>query len=166
MHTECYATRLSIIKYGDTSLSTLTCYYEFCLVTFFTIRLNVFIDIAVCVTGNNYRLSPTWKKYSPRKGTPAAAREDQIPPEVKAERFERLLAIQNEISLQSNKPLEDKTVRVLCDGPSKNDANVYNGRTDGGKIVLFDGKESYIGKFLNIHVDRADTFALYGTVVK
>jgi tRNA-2-methylthio-N6-dimethylallyladenosine synthase len=105
-------------------------------------------------------------QYSPRKGTPAAAREDQIPAEVKAERFERLLAVQNEISLMSNKPLENKTVRVLCDGPSKNDASIYSGRTDGGKIVFFDGKESDIGRFLNIHIDRADTFALYGAIVE
>ena len=105
-------------------------------------------------------------QYSPRKDTPAASMDDQIPQEVKSERFERLLVVQNEISLASNKPLEDKTVRVLCDGPSKNNKDVYSGRTDGGKIVFFDGEESDIGQFVNVKIERADTFALYGKIEK
>lgn len=103
-------------------------------------------------------------QYSPRKGTPAAEMEDQISAQVKSERFDRLLAVQNEISLQSNKPLEGRIVRVLCDGPSKNNREVYSGRTDGGKIVFFDGEEKHVGQFLDIHVERADTFALYGKI--
>lgn len=104
-------------------------------------------------------------QYSPRNGTPAAKMEDQIPKEVKSERFDRLLALQNEISLASNKPLEGCTLRVLCDGPSKSNENVYSGRTDGGKIVLFDGEPEQIGKFLNVKIERADTFALYGKII-
>ena len=105
-------------------------------------------------------------QYSPRKGTPAAQKPDQVPQEVKGERFERMLALQNEIALEKNKPLEGKTLRVLCDGPSKNNGEVYSGRTDGGKIVFFDGEEEHIGKFLNVKIERADTFALYGTIEK
>ncbi len=105
-------------------------------------------------------------QYSPRKGTPAAEREEQIPKEVKSERFERLLTVQNEISLASNKPLEGRVLRVLCDGPSKNNEAVYSGRSDGGKIVFFDGTPEDIGQFLNIKIERGDTFALYGNIVK
>ena len=68
--------------------------------------------------------------YSPRKGTPAAESENQIPDKVKSERFDRLLACQNEISLKKNLPMVDKTVRVLCDGRSKNDESVFSGRTE------------------------------------
>ncbi len=105
-------------------------------------------------------------QYSPRKGTPAAEMEEQIPKEVKGERFDRLLALQNQISLESNKPLEGNTVRVLCDGPSKNNPSVYSGRTEGSKIVFFDGEPCDMGKFLNIKIERGDTFALYGKIVK
>ena len=105
-------------------------------------------------------------QYSPRKGTPAAEMEEQIPQEVKSERFERMLALQNEISLESNKPLENKKLRVLCDGPSKNNREVYSGRTEGGKIVFFEGEEKDIGHFLNVKIERADTFALYGKIEK
>ncbi len=102
--------------------------------------------------------------YSPRKGTPAARMEDQIPQVVQSKRFERLLAVQNEISLASNKPFEGKILRVLCDGISKNNDAVYSGRSEGGKIVFFDGVPSDVGQFLQIQIDRGDTFALYGTV--
>ena len=103
--------------------------------------------------------------YSPRKGTPAAEMAEQIPDKIKSERFERLLATQNEISLESNKQLEGETLRVLCDGRSKNNSEVFSGRCEGNKIVFFDGDDSLVGKFLNIYVERADTFALYGKIV-
>ena len=103
-------------------------------------------------------------QYSPRKDTPAAAMECQIPKEVKAERFDRMLALQNSISHELNKQFEGKTVRVLCDGPSKNNPEIFSGRTDGGKIVFFDGEEKDIGRFLNIKIETGDTFALSGKI--
>lgn len=104
--------------------------------------------------------------YSPRKDTPAAAMECQIPDAIKGERMNRLLETQNEIALEKNKPLENKILRVLCDGKSKNNENVYSGRTEGNKIVLFDGNESDTGKFVDILITRAETFALYGEKVE
>ena len=104
--------------------------------------------------------------YSPRKDTPAAAMECQIPDAIKGERMNRLLETQNEIALEKNKPLENKILRVLCDGKSKNNENVYSGRTEGNKIVLFDGNESDTGKFVDILITRAETFALYGEKIE
>ncbi len=103
--------------------------------------------------------------YSPRKGTPASVME-QIPDAVKSERFERLLALQNSIGLEKNKPLEGTVQRVLCDGKSKNKNEAITGRTEGGKIVFFDGDESMTGQFLDIEIERAETFALYGKIKK
>ena len=100
--------------------------------------------------------------YSPRKDTPAAAMDCQIPDSIKGERMNRLLETQNEIALEKNKPLEGQTLKVLCDGKSKNNEQVYSGRTEGNKIVLFDGDESDVGKFINVKITRAETFALYG----
>ena len=100
--------------------------------------------------------------YSPRKDTPAAAMECQISDTVKGERMNRLLETQNAIALERNKPLEGRILKVLCDGKSKNNDKVYSGRTEGNKIVLFDGDESDVGKFINIKITRAETFALYG----
>ena len=100
--------------------------------------------------------------YSPRKDTPAAAMECQISDTVKGERMNRLLETQNAIALERNKPLEGRILKVLCDGESKNNENVYSGRTEGNKIVLFDGDERDVGRFIEIKITRAETFALYG----
>ncbi len=104
--------------------------------------------------------------YSPRKGTPAAEMPDPVPPEIQKERFERLLDVQNAISLENNLPFVGKTVKVLCDGVSKTNPNVYSGRTEGGKIVFFEGEDSDTGKFIGVRIDRAEAFAFYGTKEK
>ena len=103
-------------------------------------------------------------QYSPRKGTPAAEME-QIPQEIKQARFDRMLALQNSISLEQNKKTEGKIIRVLCEGASKNNADMFSGRTEGGKIVFFAPCPENVGKFVNIEIERGDTFALYGKIV-
>ena len=103
--------------------------------------------------------------YSRRNGTPAAEMENQIPSSVTGARFPRLLEVQNEISLERNLVWENKTLRVLVDGRSKNNPDKFSGRTDGNKIVLFDADDSYIGKFVNIKITKAQTFALIGEIV-
>ncbi len=100
--------------------------------------------------------------YSPRKGTPASRMEDQIPHDVQSARFERLLALQNEIGLKKNQRLVGKTVRVLCDGVSKNNAALYAGRTEGNKIAFFEGTLEDTGRFIDFKIERADAYALYG----
>ena len=47
-----------------------------------------------------------------------------------------------------------------------NNPDKYSGRTDGNKIVLFDGDESLVGQFVNIKITKAQTFALIGEIVK
>ncbi len=101
--------------------------------------------------------------YSPRRGTPAAEMADQIPPATQSERFSRLLTLQADISRERNLPLVGRDVRVLVDGPSKADETVYSGRTDAGKLVHFVAEKDKIGQFITVHIDRAESFALYGT---
>ena len=103
--------------------------------------------------------------YSKRGGTPAAEMENQVPAEITGKRFPRLLEVQNEISLERNLVWENQTLRVLVDGRSKNNPDKFSGRTDGNKIVLFDADDSYIGKFVNIKITKAQTFALIGEIV-
>ncbi|MBQ1230689.1 MAG: TRAM domain-containing protein, partial [Clostridia bacterium] len=74
----------------------------------------------------------------------------------------RLLQTQNEIGKERNQPLVGKTLRVLCDGESKTNSALYSGRTEGNKIVFFEGKPEEKGCFVNVRIDRADAFALYG----
>ena len=87
---------------------------------------------------------------------------DQIPDAVKSQRFSRLLEVQNEISTHINEKYAGQVVSVLCDGPSKENDKVYSGRTEGNKIVFFNGELSDIGQFINVKIERTEAFALYG----
>ena len=102
---------------------------------------------------------------SPRKGTPAAEKE-QIPDTVKGNRFDRLLAMQNEIAKEKNLLLQDQILRVLCDGISKGDPGVYSGRTEGNKIVFFKGTPDMVGQFVNVKINKTEAFALWGEIEK
>ena len=101
--------------------------------------------------------------YSPRKGTPAAEME-QVPDTVKGNRFDRLLAVQNTIAAEKNAPMEGKTLRVLCDGESKGNPDMYSGRTEGGKITFFRGTPDMVGRFVDVRITRTEAFALWGEV--
>ncbi len=103
--------------------------------------------------------------YSPRKGTPASEME-QVSDVDKGNRFDRLLAVQNDIAKDKNHPLVDKTLKVLCDGISKSDDRVYSGRTEGNKIVFFNGTPDMVGNFVNVKINKAEAFALWGEVIQ
>ena len=104
--------------------------------------------------------------FSKRSGTPAATMEDQVPEEVKRVRLQALMDVQNEISLELNKEMEGKTYEIIVEGPSRNDEDVWFGRTSGNKMILFPKDESLeIGQTVNARVDRAQTWILYGTII-
>ncbi|MDD5922656.1 MAG: tRNA (N6-isopentenyl adenosine(37)-C2)-methylthiotransferase MiaB, partial [Eubacteriales bacterium] len=79
--------------------------------------------------------------YSPRQGTPAAEWENQIPEEVKHERFNRLVKLVDDISAEKNALYEGKTERILIEGESKRNETALAGRTDGFKLVNVSLKE-------------------------
>ncbi len=99
--------------------------------------------------------------YSPRSGTPAAEMEDRISDEIKGKRMDALLALQTEISEEKNREYIGKALRVLCDGKSKTDPTVISARTEGGKIVLFEGCD-LCGEYANVKITAARPFALIG----
>jgi len=104
--------------------------------------------------------------FSPRKGTPAAEMVNQIPREVQGERFDRLLKLQENISLEINKKYENNIYRVLTEGKSKTNESVYTGRTDSNKIVNFTADKDCTGEFAQVLIERSQPFALYGKIIK
>ncbi|MBQ9162644.1 MAG: tRNA (N6-isopentenyl adenosine(37)-C2)-methylthiotransferase MiaB [Clostridia bacterium] len=107
--------------------------------------------------------------YSPRKGTPAAEMP-QLDDEVKGERFNRLLTMQNPIAENINLDSVGKTLKVLCDGESKSNSALLSGRDEKNKIVFFPPVEGtasaeYAGRFVNVKISLAEAFALYGEIV-
>jgi tRNA-2-methylthio-N6-dimethylallyladenosine synthase len=100
--------------------------------------------------------------FSARPGTRAAAMEDQfVPHEVVQERFDRLVALQGQISLETNTAMVGRVVEVLSEGPSKKDAEVVASRTRGGKMVHVPGRLSP-GTFLDVLVTSAAPHHLIG----
>ncbi len=104
--------------------------------------------------------------YSKREGTPAARSNEQIPEEVKTERFLRLVKVQEKIAEELAQRFVGKVEKVLVEGKSKTNESVYTGRNSAMKIVLFDGDDSMIGHFADIRIDEGHAFVLNGTVLK
>jgi len=103
--------------------------------------------------------------FSPRSGTPAAEMEGAVPAEIKHQRLEQLMGLQNEISRAANEAMIGQTVRVLCEGSSKTDENILTGRTDSGKTVNFTGDHACINQFVNVKIEKATTWTLSGTAM-
>lgn len=103
--------------------------------------------------------------FSVRKGTPAALYENQVPEEIKHDRFNLLVEEIHKIQAEINKDYQEKTVFVLVEGPSRTNPNTYTGRTDSAKIVNFSGKADMIGKILPVKITKAQTFSLYGEIL-
>lgn len=102
--------------------------------------------------------------YSKRKGTPAADMKNQVPDETKKERFSRLMQTQNKISYENNQKYINKIIEVTVDEISKTNGEKLTGRDDKGKVVHFSGNGEIIGKRLNILINRAEAYALYGDI--
>ena len=102
--------------------------------------------------------------YSRRNNTPADKMENQIPDDVKHERFNRLVEAVNEGIIAGNKVMEGKVVEVLVEGTSKNDETRLTGRTRNGKLVNFPGCKELIGKLVNVKIVKANSFSLIGEI--
>jgi tRNA-2-methylthio-N6-dimethylallyladenosine synthase len=103
--------------------------------------------------------------YSKRPGTPAENMIEQIDDDVKHDRLNRLIELQNEICLNNNKKLKGEIVEVLVDGLAKNPENCLVGRTDNNKIVNFIGDKELIGKIVNVRITEGEKFWLRGELV-
>lgn len=104
--------------------------------------------------------------YSVRKGTPAAEYEDQIPEEVKHERFNRLVDMINSGSAKKNAAYEGRIEKVLVEGRSKKNDKMLTGRTEGFKLVDFAGESSLIGSIADVEITKGKTFSLTGRIIE
>jgi tRNA-2-methylthio-N6-dimethylallyladenosine synthase len=104
-------------------------------------------------------------RYSPRRSTPAAGMSDQIDESVKAERNQDLLRVVNQSARRAGERLVGRDVEVLCEGPSKTNPARLMGRTGANKIVVFEGGDELVGQIVDVRVEQANGFSLYGTPV-
>lgn len=104
--------------------------------------------------------------YSPRVGTPAAKYDDQIPENIKHNRFDRLVDEVNRCSAKKNSEYMGRNVDVMVDGASKNDAGAWSGRTDTFKLVNFTSEEPLTeGQMVSVRITETKTFSLDGEKV-
>ncbi len=105
-------------------------------------------------------------KYSERPGT-LASREmpDNIPEDVKIERLNRMIALQNELSLESNRKDIGKEFEVLVEGTSKRNAGELFGRTSQNKVAVFPAGNLRPGDFTRVRVLSATSATLLAETI-
>ena len=97
--------------------------------------------------------------FSPRTGTPAATMEDPTPKEEKSRRFDKLCNLQNRISEEIHNDYVNQTLRCLVDGK---DGDLLTARTEGGRLVRFEGCDQLIGTYQNLTITGHTTWSLTG----
>ncbi|MBO4400429.1 MAG: tRNA (N6-isopentenyl adenosine(37)-C2)-methylthiotransferase MiaB [Selenomonadaceae bacterium] len=102
--------------------------------------------------------------YSRRTGTPAADFPNQVDEATKHARLEKLMALQNKISLEKNFALDGQVVEVLVEGASKTDRNIFTGRTRQNKLVLFEHGTEKAGDVVRVKITQVQTWLLKGQI--
>ena len=106
-------------------------------------------------------------KYSERPGTLASrTMPDNIPEEVKIDRLNRMIALQNELSLESNRRDIGKTFEVLVEGVSKRSKEQMVGRSQQNKTFVFPRTDCKIGDKVNVRAVSASSATIIGEVVE
>lgn len=105
-------------------------------------------------------------KYSERPGTIAAKKlPDNVPEEVKIRRLNEIIALQNEVSNQSNQNDIGKEFEVLVEGFSKRSKEQLFGRTSQNKVVIFPREGRRIGEYIKVRIQSASSATLFGEVL-
>jgi tRNA-2-methylthio-N6-dimethylallyladenosine synthase len=103
--------------------------------------------------------------YSAREKTPAASMVDNVSLSEKNDRLQRLNKRISVHALMHNQAMIGKTVRVLVDGPSKKNADIYSGYTETNKLVNFKPTTDCIGNIIMVEITSAKTWTLQGKQV-
>ncbi|MBP5680500.1 MAG: tRNA (N6-isopentenyl adenosine(37)-C2)-methylthiotransferase MiaB [Bacteroidales bacterium] len=105
-------------------------------------------------------------KYSERPGTYAARHfEDDVPEEEKIRRLNEIIALQNELSLESNHRDVGKTFEVLVEGFSKRSREQMCGRSQQNKMIVFPKGDTKPGDFVKVRITEASSATLIGELV-
>ena len=100
--------------------------------------------------------------YSRRIGTPGDKMENQIPEEIKHQRFNRLKALVESQIEENNQKYIGTIQKVLVEGESKNNSKMLTGRTDSNKVVIFEGAKEWIGTMQDLNIVSEHMWYLKG----
>lgn len=102
-------------------------------------------------------------KYSERPGTYASKHlADDVPEDVKVRRLNELIALQNQLSAESNQRCIGKEYDVLLEGVSKRSREQLFGRTEQNKVVIVDREGLHIGQTVRVRITEASSATLKG----
>lgn len=102
-------------------------------------------------------------KYSERPGTFAQRNlPDDVPDEVKSRRLQEIIALQNDLSLESNRRDVGREFEVLVESESKRNSGQLSGRTSQNKVVVFDRGNHRIGDYVRVRVTGCTSATLLG----
>lgn len=101
--------------------------------------------------------------YSKRTGTPAAAKEDQVPADVTKDRFNRLLALVQEQGRIRSSRFAGTVQEVLVEEESK-EKGIFTGRTQYNLLVHFPADESLLGTYVNVKLEECKGFYYLGSL--
>jgi len=101
-------------------------------------------------------------RYSPRRDTPAATMENQIPEAVREARNQDLLEVINASCAARLQACVGTRQEILCEGPSRHNQSRLSGRTRTNKIVVFEGARRHIGEIFDLAITEASGSTLYG----
>jgi tRNA-2-methylthio-N6-dimethylallyladenosine synthase len=104
-------------------------------------------------------------KYSPRSGTKAAEFEDHIPEEIRLQRLQRLIGLQEGITLQKYRDQIGKIKEIYVEKISKKSDQEISGKSRDFKITVFPGKKELIGKFVDVKITAATGWTLKGEML-
>ena len=102
--------------------------------------------------------------YSRRVGTPADKMENQVPEEIKHNRFNRLKALYEEMMEEINKEYINSLQDILVEGYSKTNDKYLTGRTDTNKVVIFEGSSNLIGQNIKVKIISEHMWYLKGEI--
>lgn len=103
--------------------------------------------------------------YSPRKGTPAMRWKDDVSEEIKQDRLQRLLQLQEGIYIKQRQALLNQTIEVLVENRSFKDNQLLKGKTRCWKNVLFAGGDELIGTLQQVQVHGYSHQTLLGEII-
>ena len=106
-------------------------------------------------------------KYSERPGTYASRHlPDDVSEEVKIHRLNELIALQNELSAESNAKCVGKEYEILVEGVSKRSREQLFGRTEQNKVVVFDRGTHHPGEYVRVRITSSSSATLQGEEIR
>jgi len=105
-------------------------------------------------------------KYSERPGTRASRKlNDNVPDEIKTQRLNEIIALQNKLSAKSKREDTGRVFEVLIEGVSKRSPDFLSGRTSQNKIAVFPKKNIKPGDYVRVKIEKCTSATLIGTVI-